>query len=404
MEVLPIRTSVISVRCAAALTILSFCFAAMPAPAGATTPRPAFSQGLVGTGVSKFEGDVSACSQIRSADVAAAADTIRAARAVVVAPDPIEVKNQKTDPVAFHAWLERNKPRGNPHITIHQMTPVEFATFRAASLVSKGRITVAAAISACPLQAASAVRANPDGTVCNSSCNGPCTAVTSQHNATNGTYNILRDASICSGRPSSTQSYYSNGTPLNAGTTSLVTITGYPGAASSIPGVQSSIPTSSGTVVTTLPGGEYVPQKGWVTLPGATYKGSQLSAYISSNDSFAVSLSASDMVTSSVTAYDGVANDGVQVSADFANTVYASPVVQASVTSDVLVCVGSAGLFAAAMASLLSTPVDGPLGITAATVIFSEIVALGACSAAFADFNASPAGGDIALDDDEDEF
>jgi hypothetical protein len=405
LEVLHIQIRMFSVRGAAALTILSFFGAALPAPGDAATLRPAFAPVPVGIGASQLEGNVAACSQIRTGDVAAVVATIRAARNANVAPDPIEVRDAKSNPAAFHAWLERNKPRGTPHITIHQMTPVEFATFRAAMVASTGRISISRAINACSAQASAANKASPRSTPCEtSSCNNPCPSRTTQHDASNGTYNLLYFNSICSGKPSSTTSYNSNGTTLNNGTTSLVTITGYPGAASSIPGVQSSIPTSSGTVVTTLPGGAYVPQKGWVTLPGATYKGAQLSAYISSTNAFSVSLDANDMVTSSVTAYDGTTNDGVEVAADFSGTTYDSPVVQASIQTDVLTCVGSAGLFAAAMASLLSTPVDGPLGVAGATVIFSEIVALGACGAAFDDFNASSAGGNIAMNDDQDEF
>ncbi len=390
-----VRFSVIARAVASALTVVALTAAMLPTPGEAAILSPAFAPVAVGASAAAFSGNVAACEGVRSADVAAVVATIRAARNAVVAPEPIESKNWKTNPAAFHAWLERNKPRGNPHMTIHQMTPVEFATFRAATLASDGRVSIAAAISACRVQALSAMKASPRNTCNSSKCvNDPCPKVQWKYNVANGTIDVLSDNSPCSGKSSTATYYQSNGTTIGSETTTLVTITGYPGAKSSIPGVQETTPTKYGNVVATLPGGNYVPQSGWVTLPGVTWKGGAVTGYISpSTSTFTVSLDASDVLTGYDTSYGGVASDGVELETDFGGTQTSESVVQASTQSDVVTCIGATIAFGAAFAALLTAPLGDPLAIPAAGVIGTEIGALGACSGAFDDLNNSAAGG-----------
>ncbi len=367
--------------------------------------RPAFAPLVGAIGATGLAGNLAACSQIRAGDVASVVMTIRAARSAVVAPEPIEARNWKANPAAFHAWLEHNKPHGNPTISMHAMTPVEFATFRAANLVSDQRMTVTSAISSCRAQALSALRAHPLTPVCQAQNCNPCPPITTRQNVANGMYNILTDNSECTGKSSPNKLYASNGALNAPGTTTLVTINGYPGTNSPIPGSQASTTTQYGNVVTTMPGGKFVPQTGWLALPGQTYNKSQLYEYVDpSSKNVSVSFDSNDWFTGYETSYGGVANDGGQVYSDFGGSTGYSPIVEASTQGDVLSCVGATGAFVTAGILLFSSAVDGPIGALGAAWIFSEIGALGACSSAFDDFNSSAGGGGYSQDYDTLEF
>ncbi len=189
---------------------------------------------------------------------------------------------------------------------------------------------------------------------------------------------------------------------------SLVTISGYPGAKGPIPGMQAIVTVPGlGTTVAYMPAYPYSAQSGWVPLAGVHYHGAQIYGYINPNDkSVTVNMDSTNWFISYITSYNGIAGTGVQIYYDLGTVTGYTAVIQAdaivskadSTQSDVLSCIGSSILFGAAVFSLLTVPIDGPIGIYGAGVIGSELTTIGSCDAAFEDLSASPAGGGTGAD------
>jgi hypothetical protein len=243
------------VRCISA-TVLGASIAPLTSlSGGATAARIASSPG--------------ACAQVRPADVIAAAKTIATATMLRNAPRS-PVPSVLRDPADFATFAATTMPRG-PLLasTSHPMTPVEFATFRAARLVAIAGLPVPKAISACRSQPSAALKPQilcPQG-----GCgNLPPHFVAATD--TNGNFGYV----FTGGQQAGTGTLYASGGSGVANMSETeVTITNLydpqTGQYLNVPGIEA---TFTGGITGSLEAPEpaYVPQNGWVVLPRTSYE------------------------------------------------------------------------------------------------------------------------------------
>jgi hypothetical protein len=227
--------------------------------------------------------DATACGHVDARSVQRSVDQIVAMRRLnaIRQPETPESRNRYRDRDAFLRSIMKSKPKYVPIVTFHPMTPVEFATFRAAETAVRDGVPAAAAIRECPAQAQDALRkgANPLWQSCGSCPGGIPPQMRVASNSVNTNYSELLSTN---GVPYAARGYTSGGTQIMAATYGSVTVSNIPGTSGPVPGTTVTLNlsgVSSHNATYTLPNPSYVRQSGWLPLPGDVYQGSQLQGY-----------------------------------------------------------------------------------------------------------------------------
>ena len=211
---------------------------------------------------------VAACSSIDWNQVSAQVADLRAMKHVrPIAPGP----NPLIDPVGFHAFVASTMPRFAPRPSSwHVSTAAEEATERAALVIARTGASIPHVLQDCHERAAASLQAA--SRMLQSCQNPPCEPpVLKYASDTNGNYaDIYTSGQTATG----TSTFSKTGTKTLSGSNSGVTIKNlYNPATNSyitVPGVQTAV-SGNASSTTAVPQPAYVPQTGWVVLPGTNY-------------------------------------------------------------------------------------------------------------------------------------